>query len=277
MFGKATGEAVQPGWFFRPMSQNDVPTVLDIIRAHDEDDAEWAAQTYQNRGLHGHFVLTQDKRVAGVSGYALADGTQQAYWISWTYLDEASQGQGLGSAVLERIFQKLEKEGARKVFVSTSDYEEEGSNIYASAVRMYESAGFQLEVKTPDFYDIGESQLIFGMQLNPSMPPSVDYADRANDPIELTRLFRIDETDDCAGLDWDFAEEEDASFSVEDLASKLNEARTGEARCVFISFASDLTQVLPILERCQFHEAGRLKDFWANGIDDVRYVFTLKR
>ena len=249
MFGKPKGEVVQTGWFVRPMTPKDVPVVLEIIRAHDEDDAEWAAQTYQNRGPHGHFVLTQEKRVAGVSGYALADGTQHSYWISWTYLDQASQGQGVGSALLENILQKLQEEGARKVFVSTSDYEEDGTSIYANAVRMYESTGFQLEVKTPDFYEVGESQLIFGLQLNPSMPPPIDYADRANDPITLTRLFRIDETKDCAGLDWDFGDE-GTMFTVE---------------------------VVPILQRCQFHEAGRLKDFWANGIDDVRYVFTLKR
>ena len=276
MFGnQPKGDMVAAGWFFRPMSPKDVPAVLKIIETHDEDDAEWAAQTYSNRGHFGQFVLTEGKRVAGVSGYSLADGTDNAYWISWTYIDEASQGQGLGTFLLERVLEKLQEEGARKVFVSTSDYQEEGSNIYANAVRLYESAGFQLEVKTPDFYEKGESQLIYGLTLDATQPPPIEFADRSEESIGLSRLFRIDETEDCAGLDWEFMEE-GPSFTVEDLAVMLNEAKTGEARCLFVSFASDLTQALPVVERCQMKEAGRLKDFWATGIDDVRYSFVFK-
>ena len=276
MFGnQPKGDVVAPGWFFRPMSPKDVPAVLKIIETHDEDDAEWAAHTYSNRGHFGQFVLTEGKRVAGVSGYSLADGTDNAYWISWTYIDEASQGQGLGTFLLERVLEKLQEEGARKVFVSTSDYQEEGSNIYANAVRLYESAGFQLEVKTPDFYEKGESQLIYGLTLDATQPPPIEFADRSEESIGLSRLFRIDETEDCAGLDWEFMEE-GPSFTVEDLAVMLNEAKTGEARCLFVSFASDLTQALPVVERCQMKEAGRLKDFWATGIDDVRYSFVFK-
>lgn len=266
---------MSPGWFVRPMKPKDIPAVLKIIETHDEDDAEWAAQTYSNRGALDQFVLTQDKRVAGVSGYSLAEGTDNAYWISWTYIDDASQGQDLGAALLDRILKRLKEDGARKVFISTSDYNEEGTNIYANAVRLYESAGFQLEVKTPDFYEKGESQLIYGLVLDPNQPPPIEFADRAKESILLTHLFRIDETADCAGLDWEFSEE-GPSFTMEDLALKLDEARAGEARCLFVSFASDLSQATPILERCSMTEAGRLKDFWANGIDDVRYNFAFR-
>ena len=251
------------------MSRKDAPAVLEIIETHDDEDAEWAAEVYSNRGHHGQFVLTKGKRVAGVSGYSLADGTDNAYWISWTYINEESQRQGLGTALLEHLLARLKEEGARKVFVSTSDYHEEDSNVYANAVQLYDSAGFQLEVKTPDFYEKGESQLIYGLLLDAKSPPPIEFADRSRLSIGLTRLFRLEETEDCAGLDWEFVEE--ASFTVEELTIMLNEAKTAEARCLFVSFASDLTQALPILERCQMKEAGRLKDFWATGIDDVRY------
>ena len=109
LFG-SQGDAVQPGWFVRSMKRGDIPRVLDIIREHDEEDAEWATKTYLNRGTDGHWVLTEKRRVAGVSGYILAEQTHAAYWISWTYLDKASQGQGLGTSLLEKVLAKLTEE-----------------------------------------------------------------------------------------------------------------------------------------------------------------------
>ena len=250
------------------MQPNDVPAVLKLIETNDEDEAEWAAEMYGHGGHRGQFVITHQQRIAGVSGYALADGTDNAYWIAWTFLNAASRRQSLGATLLERILRELKTLEARKVFVSTSNRDT------VHAVALYEAAGFQLEVETPDFYEPGEAQLIYGLTLAPDRTPPSAFTNRQAIAIALSDLYLTDGTEDCAGLDWDFSES-GQSFTATDLVSKLDEARADGASRLIVSFASDLTQALPILDQCQLHETARLRDFWAGGIDDVRYEIKL--
>ena len=152
------------GLELRPMDENDIPAVVALIQAIDEDDAEEASESYTQRGLENQFVLTRDGRLLGVTGCRAASGTHQSFWLSWTYVQAREQGKGLGGQMLQELLQRMRDGNIRKVFVSTSDYKDTaGADTYAAARQMYEKAGFILEVTHPHYYAPGESQLIYGL------------------------------------------------------------------------------------------------------------------
>src|SRR5688572_29732885 len=106
---------------FRPMTDRDVGDVLEIIRQHDEDDFRFAQASY-GRDIDGHYVLTIQGIVFGVTGGRYIDGTDNTFALSWTYLHPEHRGHGLGKLMVEQVLELLTEEGARKVFANTSDY-----------------------------------------------------------------------------------------------------------------------------------------------------------
>ena len=108
-------------FIFRPMSQHDVNSALEIIEAHDEDDFECAVATYK-KSLAGQYVLEHNSQVIGVTGANQIEGTDRSYVVSWTYLQRNFIGRGQGRVMMENLIERITTQGARKLFVSTSDY-----------------------------------------------------------------------------------------------------------------------------------------------------------
>ncbi len=262
----------------RPMLEADLPHVLAIINEHDEDDADEAEGSYAEQGLDNQFVLVRDEAILGVSGFRYATGTIGTAWLSWTYLRKDAQQQGLGTWMLNAMLQRMREENYRKIFVSTSDYvDPEEGPIYAAANQLYQNVGFRQEVVHPDYFDVGESQIVYGMTLlsNTSIIPAA--AD--NSSLMFNGLFEIPETDDAYVINWGVQQKKlfgrNQQFTTQDLEVGLETAREWKARAVFISFPSNMPSVLPPLQAAGFVEEGRLKDYYEDGIDEVRFRFNL--
>lgn len=254
----------------KPLTPDQVPAALNIINAHDEDDAAWAKETYED-GLFGQFGFVHKGTLGGVTGFKW-DG--DIAWISWTYLHPQARGQGMGEEMLNQLLKIMRKDGVRKAFVATSDYAEPGEEpLYARAIRLYEKAGFQLELTHPNYYDKGESELIYGLQLKPKSGNAIGQSiveDDAPAP-ELTEVFSIDETETCYAIEWADAEE-GAIFDASKLNHFARHAADLGATSVFISFPSSRTPGLAAaLSSAGFSEEGRLRDFHGDGIDEIRY------
>ena len=63
----------------RPMYMSDLLTVIKIIDAHDEDDAQAAENDYQTDGVDNQFVFESDDKVIGVTGYRAVEATNNTY------------------------------------------------------------------------------------------------------------------------------------------------------------------------------------------------------
>ena len=87
----------------RPMKPLDVPRVLDIIRRFSEEDYEVARDSLRS-DLTDQYVLTEGREVLGVCGARAIEGTDAAYWLSWTYLADAARGRGLGQQMMTEVF-----------------------------------------------------------------------------------------------------------------------------------------------------------------------------
>lgn len=264
----------------RPMLEDDIDAVVALIESHDEDDAEEAERFYREfNGCYGQFVLEKEGDLIGVTGFEAPTGCDQSYWISWTYIDAQHTNEGLGRKMLTELFDYLQQQqGGRKLFVKVSNYvDPEDGAIYAAALHLYESMGFSIEVRHDDFYDAGEAQIILGMRLQREQEhPDVEQQHVA---IQFNEIFEIGETEGSWSFGWHEQKGggSDAAFAKEDVLTGLDAVREEEARCVFLSFPSNYAGVRKPLIESGFTEAGSLKDYYADGIDELHYAYNFNQ
>lgn len=264
----------------RAMYMSDLHRVLEIITDHDDDDGEAAEQEFDDEGIEDQFVLLDDELVIGISGYRTIEACDGSYWLSWTYLDEAYRGKGLGKKMLNDVLARLKEQGARKLFVKVSDYKEDGENIYAAAMAMYQSAGFSVEVVSNDFYDEGESQTILGLYLSPTSESSENTLVADEKPvIRFNGLHEIIETDGAFSFAWIVEKSkglfENRGFSTEDLNIGLREVAKQGGRKVFLTFPSNLVLIHEPLQAAGFKFVGQLKDYYEVGLHELHFSHNL--
>lgn len=266
----------------RQMYMSDLPKVLQIIDAHDEDDAEAAEADYHASGFDGQFVFEEDDEVIGITGYRMVPATNQTAWLSWTYLKKEKQGLGLGKQMTSSLIDLLREQNTRKLFVKVSDYEDpENGKIYERALHMYQSIGFELEITGNDFYDAGENQLILALDVqeltnNEEEPTQVQ---EEKPIIRFDGLYEIADTDGAYSFSWIVKEKkgffDKRNFNTEDLLIGLRSVKEQGGRKVFLTFPSNLVLIHTPLQSAGFKFVGKLKDYYERGVDELHFTHDL--
>ena len=255
---------------FRPMSSADIAPALEIIADHDEDDFEWAQRTYE-RGLANQFVMEIDAQLVGVTGAEPIPDTDRAWGISWTYLNRNSRGRGLGRTLLESLMDELRHMGARKAFVNTSDYiDPEDGDIYRNAREAYRAVGFAEEMRHANYYERGESQITYGVRLEPLATGTGRELNRQR--ISLTDVDEIPECDGAYWLSWEF---DDEGTDPMDFRMISEQVAAWDGRVIFMAFPSDLEHFSDFMNRCRFRKDGALQDFYEDGVDRIHFRFDI--
>lgn len=262
----------------RAMYMSDLASVIEIITDFDEDDGEAAEAELDALGLEGQFVLVDDDEVLGISGFREVENCDATYYLSWTYLDEDYWGQGLGKKLFADVLERLRDLGGRKIFAKVSDYtDEEGNDVYASAMSMYKSFGFQEEVVGVDFYDDGENQTILGLELKPQAE-DVEVSEE-KPVIRFKGLFEIAETDGSYTFEWTVEKSAGLfgkrSFSPEDLQIGIDNIREQGGRKIFLTFPSNLVLIHKPLQAVGFKYVGKLKDYYEEGLHELHFSHDL--
>jgi len=144
----------------RPLAEADVSAALEIIRQSDQDDFERAREAFEEGGLEGQYVLTEDGKVKGVTGFEDIDGTDNSYWLTRTYLDAQLRTQGFEPPTILELLNVLNQRGARKVFVNTGDsVDSKRAAKFGEERECYQSLAFTLELNYNDYFQPGESRL----------------------------------------------------------------------------------------------------------------------
>jgi GNAT superfamily N-acetyltransferase len=89
-------------------------------------------------------------------------GTWDCYWI---VVDAAHQGEGIGSALLSDMEQRLEGR-ARLIVAETA-----GRDDYAPTRVFYERRGYHAQSRIPDFYAPGDDQVVYVKYLSAAARP----------------------------------------------------------------------------------------------------------
>ena len=261
MFNKLFG---QKGPRLVPMKALHHARVLEIIEETDEDDAAEAHEQFQEDGYEGMFVLVDGSQVLGVTGAHLADNSDDVAWLSWTYLTEDTQGQGLGQVMLDGLLGQLNEHGVRKIFIATSDYTEDGVEIYADAMDFYRSLGAEEEMRVPDYHAPGEAKIVYGL-VNPGIEQAEAPEEAPVTGIVFAGAIQAPESNGGIGLNWDLT-----GHGAEGLEQCVETARRMGGRIVFAGIPSDASAIAEEeLKNSGFTLCGRLVDYYAPGIDDV--------
>ena len=250
------------GLKYRKMKPRDVASALQIVEDFDEDDAEEASYALSG-DLSNFFVVEAQGAVAGFTGYSRIPDAPTSAWLSWTYVEENFRRQGVGAFMLEQLRFSLAKTKVERLFISTSDYEEDGVDIYAEARRFYQRHGAQQELVIPDFYALGEARFIYRLSLESAAfaPPSNDDgADVAFVGVDL-----IPETQSSFALLW----REGAPESPDDLQAYVEEARTEGAHFVCASMPGPLAGAAAArLADAGLRKLGDVSDYYGAGVHD---------
>ncbi len=259
----------------RPMVEDDLNTVLNIIESHDEDDAQEAQRDYQEDGINGQFILLYDQKVIGVTGAKRVPACDNTFKLSWTYVDKPQCGQGFGRRLLEHLLNEISKSNGRKIFVYVSDYvDEDGTAIYAAALTLYQSLGFSIEVTIKDYYDEGESLHILGKSLKQKPIDQLNY-NNESPKIIFDQLYEVAETESTFGFTWK-TKFLGRSFTAQDVQIGIDAASEEQASMVLISFPSNFNNVATPLFEAGFNHIGQLKDYYEDGIHEDHYAYRFR-
>ncbi|MGH1459846.1 MAG: rhomboid family intramembrane serine protease [Paracoccaceae bacterium] len=254
----------------KPMQLSHLSKVIAIINETDEDDAAEAEEQFLGQGCGGMYVLAQGNEVLGVTGYSPDEQVPDVVWLSWTYLRGDRTGEGLGGQMLNDLLGMLKDHGVRKMFIATSDYAENGTPIYAAAHEMYEEFGAEVEMSLPDYHDIGEAKIVYGLE-NPEYEAAAPAAPHENTGIAVTGSAPEPETDGVLGLTWT-----EAPVGLAGLDFAVDKARESGARMLVIALPSDLSdENAETLKSHQFDLRGSLEDYYALGLHQHWWVCLL--
>ncbi len=256
----------------REMQSEDIDTVLHVIDSQDEDDAEAAEVMYREiGGVLDQYVTEEDGKVIGVTGFTTPSGCDDTYWLSWTYVHDDYANQGYGRKMLTELIELVKQKGGRKLFVKVSDYvDDEDGAIYAAALHLYQSLGFEIEITHKNYYDDGEAQIILGLRLKDktnAIAPAEDC------PVTFNAVFEIAETDDAYSFGWH--DEGESVFTEDDVKIGLEQVRNDEGRAVFLSFPSTFTGIKDTLLSAGFSNSGILDDYYEDGVHEQHFTYVL--
>ncbi len=256
----------------REMQTEDINAVVRVIGSQSEEDAEEAAAGYEEvGGIMDQYVLEHEGKIIGITGFSTPPGCDETHWLSWTYVDKKHAGQGHGRKMLTELLNFLKDKNGRKVFIKVSDYvDDEDGDIYAAALHLYQSLGFEIELTHKDYYTPNEAQIILGQRLKHLESNPVQNEDC---PVRFNAVFEIDETDDAYSFGWH--DESEEIFNQEDVKVGLDQVKKDEGRIVFLSFPSNYNGVSSTLLASGFTNAGVLDDYYEDGIHEQHFCYRM--
>jgi GNAT superfamily N-acetyltransferase len=261
----------QTGYTLRPMTSIDIPEAVKIIALTDEDDAEEAEQNLTNRHCQGMYVLEEAGLTIGMTGYYKSDNVEDIGWLSWTYLHPSAQGQGGGKYMMRELLRILDEDNIRKLFIATSDYCEDGVNIYASAHAFYESFGATKEVQIDDYHDSGEAMIIYGLG-NPrydSAKPQAQIQDMMLG-VDFSGIHPAAESANGYEVQWESSTE---TRNITGLENCVTQAKQLKARILLLALPEDITNTVSTsLNEAGFVNCGMLQDYYEKDLGQVYWI-----
>jgi len=261
----------ETGLELRPMQPSDVPAVLNIIMEYDVDDATEARETY-DAGLEGQYCLCERQTIIGVAGAKPIENTDGSFGMSWTYIQRSDRRSGKLMQMLKWVTEIMVEDGGRKVFVQISDDSNAADgDVYFDLREAYNRTGFIQEIRHTDFYAPGVAQLVLGMRLIPRQPTTspLDTHD-----LKVTDIDEIPETNDVYWVAWDLVPKGQGTKPA-DFERIFHEVKSWGGRFLYMAFPSDLANVSPWMSAARFRMAGRLQDYYEDGVDELHFRYDL--
>ncbi|HSJ14584.1 MAG TPA: GNAT family N-acetyltransferase [Longimicrobiales bacterium] len=154
----------------QPEQRNAVAGILratDMFRADEIEIAlEVIDATFANPGQDYTALgaFTQDGELVGYTCHGPTPCTLGTYDLYWIAVHPATQGSGVGSALLQEVERRLAMAAARLLLIETSSQPR-----YEPTRGFYERHGYREVARVPDFYAVGDDRVIFARRFHPSI------------------------------------------------------------------------------------------------------------
>lgn len=148
-----------------PLSRRDRPRLAELLAAtgaFNADEVQVALSLFDVSDDY-EFLGAFDEENDHLIGYACfgatpaTDGTYDLYWLA---VDPATQGRGVGSALVHAVEEKLFDRGARLLVVETSSRPD-----YEGTRRFYARSGYTEAVRVRDFYAPADDRIVLTTRL----------------------------------------------------------------------------------------------------------------
>ncbi len=149
----------------RDLEPGDRPSLETLVRSEplfsaDEEDVAMEVLdeylTHPGRDYHALGAFTPRGDLLGYACYGptpCTSGTWDLYWIA---VAGETQGQGVGTLLMEEVERRLVENQARLVVIETSSRDD-----YTPTRAFYERRGYTVAARVPDFYAPGDDRVIF--------------------------------------------------------------------------------------------------------------------
>lgn len=146
------------------------PAVMHILRntpeflPHEIVIAEELIDAYlENPRSSGYHIMVAETngQVTGYVCYGPAPLTENTWDIYWIAVDRNRQGEGIGAALMQDTESKIKAMAGRLIVVETSS-----KPNYNKTRQFYLNRGYTETARIPDFYAIGDDEVIFTRRLS---------------------------------------------------------------------------------------------------------------
>ena len=144
----------------RTLSIEDLPQVMDLERRLFQNEA-WLEQTMATEIISGqtHYVGAFDVSLLGYAGLKVS-GPSYSSDVQTIGVEPASQGKGIGRALMNELLAVTKRRGSEEVFLEVKAGNE-------SAIALYLSLGFeQIDVRKRYYQPSGEDALVMRMPIS---------------------------------------------------------------------------------------------------------------
>jgi len=144
---------------------SDVESIREIVASSgffSRNELQIAVELVQERLSKGvlsgyHFLFAE--RSGMLIGYACfgpIPGTQESYDLYWIAVRALMRGSGLGKLILEKVEQRIDELGGRRIYVETSSRPQ-----YHPTRAFYGRCGYAEEAFLKNFYAPGDDKIIY--------------------------------------------------------------------------------------------------------------------
>ncbi|MCR4315163.1 MAG: GNAT family N-acetyltransferase [Planctomycetes bacterium] len=141
------GIVASSGYFYA----EEIDIAVELVQEKLDKGAE---STYE-------FVFAEiEGRVAGYTCFGRIPGAAGSFDLYWIAVDQSIRGAGVGGKLMKRTEKEIANLGGRRAFLQTSS-----RDLYESTRGFYIKMGWTLVATLDEYYDEGDSQLVYSKRL----------------------------------------------------------------------------------------------------------------
>ncbi len=150
----------------KPSDIEEIAAIVESTGFFSDEELEIAIQLAEEKldqkdaSSYQFLFAENDERVFGYTCYGLIPATAYSYDIYWIVVSDDLRGRGMGKLLMAETERLIELSGGKHIYAETSSREQ-----YKPTQEFYVACGFYQEAFLKNFYNEGDSKIIYAKVL----------------------------------------------------------------------------------------------------------------